>query len=66
MVWCHLDTILSGTPRSERNHAITAKLFNNIEGFCTVGECSAIFFDVGEAEKILREEQERFRWKLEG
>ncbi|MBI4675617.1 MAG: hypothetical protein HY741_28570 [Chloroflexi bacterium] len=62
--WCHPDTILSGTPRSARNREITARLFNRLEGFCSVGDCSANFFDVGEAEKILREEEERFGWKL--
>lgn len=62
--WCHPDTIFSGTPRSEKNRALTARLFNNIEGFCSVGDCSANFFDVGEAEKILHDEEERFHWTL--
>lgn len=62
--WCHPDTIFSGTPRGEKNRALTARIFNNIEGFCSVGDCSANFFDVTEAEKILQEEQERFQWKL--
>jgi hypothetical protein len=62
--WCHPDTIFSGTPRSEKNRALTARLFNNIEGFCAVGDCSANFFDVAEAEKILQEEEKRFDWKL--
>ena len=63
--WCHPDTIWSGTPRSAHNRELTARIFNNIEGFCSVGDCSANFFDVAEAEKILREEEERFDWKLE-
>ena len=62
--WAHPDTILSGTPRSEKNRALTARIFNNIEGFCAVGDCSANFFDVSEAEKTLREEEQRFNWKL--
>lgn len=62
--WCHPDTLLSGTPRSEKNRALTARIFKHIEGFCSVGDCSANFYDVGEAEKILREEQERFGWEL--
>lgn len=63
--WCHPDTLLSGTPRSAHNREITARLFNNIEGFCSVGDCSANFFDVAEAEKTLREEEERFGWTLD-
>jgi hypothetical protein len=62
--WCHPDTIFSGTPREDKNRALTARIFNNIEGFCSVGDCSANFFDVGEAERILREEEERFGWRL--
>lgn len=62
--WCHPDTILAGTPRSETNRALTAQIFNKIEGFCAVGDCSANFFDVAEAEKILREEEQRFGWRL--
>lgn len=62
--WCHPDTIFSGTPRGEKNRALTARIFNNIQGFCSVGDCSANFFDVTEAEKILREEEEQFGWKL--
>lgn len=62
--WCHPDTILSVTPRSKRNRELTTRLFNGIEGFCAVGDCSANFFDVSEAEKILREEEERFGWRL--
>ncbi len=62
--WCHRNTIFSGTPRSEKNRARTARIFNNIEGFCSVGDCSANFFDVAAAEKILREEEKRFEWKL--
>lgn len=62
--WCHPDTILAGTPRSKRNQELTARIFNRIEGFCAVGDCSANFFDVNEAEKILHEEEERFGWKL--
>lgn len=63
--WCHPDTIFSGTPRGEKNRALTARIFNNIQGFCSVGDCSANFFDVTEAEKILREEEEQFGWKLD-
>ncbi len=62
--WCHPDTIFSGTPRSARNREYTARLFNNLEGFCSVGDCAANFFDVGEAEKNLQKEQERFGWNL--
>lgn len=62
--WCHPDTVLGGTPRSLANRADAARLFNEIEGFCSVGDCSANFFDVEEAEKILREEEERFGWTL--
>ncbi len=62
--WCHPDTIVAETARGKQNRAITAKLFNNIEGFCAVGDCSANFFDVRAAENILREEQERFGWVL--
>lgn len=62
--WCHRETILAGTPRSEKNRALTAQLFNHSEGFCAVGDCSANFFDVAEAERILREEEERFGWRL--
>lgn len=62
--WCHPDTILSGTPRSERNRAETARIFNGLEGFCAVGDCSANFFDVRAAQAILREEEERFGWTL--
>ncbi len=62
--WCHPDTIFSGTPRSEKNRALTARLFNNIDGFCSVGDCSANFFDVVEAEKILQEEETRFNWQI--
>lgn len=62
--WAHRDTILAGTERSENNRALTARMFNNIEGFCAVGDCSANFFDVAEAEKILRDEEARFGWRL--
>jgi hypothetical protein len=62
--WCHPDTLLSGTPRGEKNRALTARLFNNLPGFCSVGDCSANFFDVQEALNILQEEQERFGWRL--
>lgn len=62
--WCHPDTIFSGTPHGEKNRALTARIFNHSEGFCSVGDCSANFFDVAEAEKILREEEERFNRKL--
>lgn len=62
--WCHPDTILSGTPRSERNRVLTRRLYNNLPGFCSVGDCSANFFDVQESLNILREEEERFGWRL--
>ncbi len=62
--WCHPDTIFSGTPRGEKNRALAARLFNNIQGFCSVGDCSANFFNVTEAEKILRQEEKRFGWNL--
>lgn len=62
--WCHPGTIFSNTPRAEKNRARTARLFNNLEGFCSVGDCSANFFDVAEAEKILHDEQERLAWRL--
>ena len=64
LAWCHPDTVLSGTARGDKNRALTARIFNNIEGFCSVGDCSANFFDVAEAEKILREEETRFGWQL--
>jgi hypothetical protein len=63
--WCHPDTILSGTPRSQKNRALTARIFNNIKGFCSVGDCSANFFAVAEAKKILQEEEKRFDWRLD-
>lgn len=62
--WCHPDTILSGTTHSVKNYAITKQLFNNLPGFCSVGDCSANFFDVEEALNILKEEEERFGWRL--
>lgn len=62
--WCHPDTIVAGTARGERNRAFAAQLFNNLEGFCAVGDCAANFFDVAEAERLLREDEERFGWKL--
>jgi hypothetical protein len=62
--WCHPDTIFSGTLRSEKNRALTARIFNQSEGFCAVGDCSANFFDVAAAQKILQEEQERFSWQI--
>lgn len=57
--WCYPDRVLAGTSRSMANRTCAARLFNNIEGFCAVGDCSANFFDVEEAEKILKEEEER-------
>jgi hypothetical protein len=62
--WCHPDTIISGTPRGEKNRAYTARLYNNLPGFCSVGDCSANFFDVAEALNIVDEEEKRFGWKL--
>jgi hypothetical protein len=64
--WCHPRTMLSGTPRSLANRALAARLFNNLEGFCSVGDCSANFFDVRAAARILQQEQERFGWNLLG
>jgi hypothetical protein len=62
--WCHPDTVLSGTPRSKYNSQLAKRLFNNLEGFCAVGDCSANFFDVAEAKKILAEEEEKFGWHI--
>lgn len=62
--WCHPDTVISGTPRSLKNKEITAKLFNNLPGFCAVGDCSANFFDVDDARKVLDDEEKRFGWKV--
>jgi hypothetical protein len=62
--WCHPDTVLSGTPRSMVNRELTQRLFNNLPGFCSVGDCSANFFDVEDAFRILSEEEARFEWYL--
>lgn len=62
--WCHPDTITSGTQRGKRNLEQARKLFNNLPGFCAVGDCSANFFDVKEAEEALEEEEKRFGWHL--
>lgn len=62
--WCHPDTIVANTPRGTRNRAATARLFNNLVGFCAVGDCAANFFDIEHAKRILREEEERFGWRL--
>lgn len=37
--WCHPDTLLSGTKRSQTNKQTAARLFNNLPGFCAVGDC---------------------------
>ncbi|MBX9666708.1 MAG: hypothetical protein K2X93_03775 [Candidatus Obscuribacterales bacterium] len=62
--WCHPDTVVSGTPRSRKNRQIAAELFNNLDGFCAVGDCSANFFDVDEAIAILSKEEKEFDWRL--
>lgn len=62
--WCHPDTVLSGTPHSRTNRALARQIFNNLPGFCAVGDCSANFFDVDKARQILHEEEERFGWQL--
>lgn len=62
--WCHPDTVLSGTKRSTTNRETARRLFNDIPGFCAVGDCSANFFDVDDALKVLAEEEERFNWRL--
>lgn len=41
--WCHRDSILSGTPRSEKNRALTARMFNNIEAFAPLVIVRRIF-----------------------
>lgn len=62
--WCHPDTITSGTERSKRNLEHARKIFNNLPGFCAVGDCSANFFDVAEAKAVLEEEENRLGWTL--
>jgi hypothetical protein len=62
--WCHPDTLASGTERSKKNRKIARELFNNLDGFCAVGDCSANFFDVEAALEILRKEETEFGWSL--
>lgn len=62
--WCHPDTVLSGTKRSQKNIEKATQIFNNLPGFCAVGDCSANFFDVEDALKILADEEQQFGWKL--
>lgn len=62
--WCHPDTVVSGTDRSRTNVKAAQKIFNNLDGFCAVGDCSANFFDVDAALAILKTEEEEFDWKL--
>ncbi len=62
--WCHPDTVVSGTERSRRNIKEAQKIFNNMDGFCAVGDCSANFFDVDAALAILDKEQKEFNWTL--
>jgi hypothetical protein len=62
--WCHPDTIISGTTRGVTNRQIAGRLFNEIPGFCAVGDCSANFFDVEDAKRVLKEEEYKFSWRL--
>lgn len=62
--WCHPETIISGTTRGVTNRQIAGRLFNENPGFCAVGDCSANFFDVDDAKKVLKEEETRFAWRL--
>lgn len=62
--WCHPQTILAGTPRSQANLARAKVLFNNNPAFCAVGDCSANFFDVQAALDNLVEEEEKLGWVL--
>ncbi|HEY9788171.1 MAG TPA: hypothetical protein V6D17_22475 [Candidatus Obscuribacterales bacterium] len=62
--WCHPKTIFSGSRRSEKNRQLAREIFNGIEGFCAVGDCSANFFAVAEAKEILAREEQEFNWKL--
>jgi len=62
--WCHPDTLLSGTERSKKNRSTAQQLFNSLDGFCAVGDCSANFFDVDEALGILQREEKEFDWRL--
>lgn len=62
--WCHPDTVVSGSERSKNNRKLARRLFNDLDGFCAVGDCSANFFDVEEALGILRKEEAEFGWRL--
>jgi hypothetical protein len=62
--WCHPDTLVSGTDRSQKNRKLAQQLFNNLDGFCAVGDCSANFFDVEAAIAILTKEENEFGWRL--
>jgi hypothetical protein len=62
--WCHPQTILAGTARGSENLKKAKEIFNDLPGFCSVGDCSANFFDVEDARRVLEEEQVRFNWRL--
>lgn len=62
--WCHPDTLVSGTERSKNNRKLAQQIFNNLDGFCAVGDCSANFFDVDDALAVLAKEEKEFAWKL--
>jgi hypothetical protein len=38
--------------------------YDDLPGFCPVGDCFANFFDVKDAGKVLEEEQRKFNWFL--
>lgn len=62
--WCHPETILSGSLRSQANIRKAEKRFNLNPAFCSVGDCSANFFDVTAALDHLKKEEERLGWSL--
>lgn len=62
--WCHPETVLSGTERSKKNRKRAGEIFNEIPAFCSVGDCSANFFDVQDALNNLVEEEEKLNWVL--
>lgn len=62
--WCHPETILSGSLRSQGNIRRAEKRFNLNPAFCSVGDCSANFFDVSAALDHLKQEEERLGWSL--
>lgn len=62
--WCHPETILSGSLRSQANIRKAEKRFNLSPAFCSVGDCSANFFDVTAALDHLKKEEERLGWSL--